>query len=398
MKIKSIKHFLKLESAGGLLLMAAAALALIIANTPGLSRLYDWYLEIPMSVQVGQLIISKPLLLWINDGLMALFFLLIGLELKREFVEGELSKPSNLVLPVGAAIAGLALPALIYAYINWGDSDAMNGWAIPAATDIAFALGILALLGDRVPTSLKVFLLSVAILDDIGAIVIIAVFFTSELSMMSLMVSGLAVAVLIVLNRMKVRRIDAYMIVGLVLWVSVLKSGVHATLAGVVLGFIIPINVTNDGGESLAKKLEHDLHFMVAFFVLPVFAFANAGVPLVGITMDKLLHPVTLGIALGLFFGKQIGIFLITWLLCLLRVAKLPTGVNWMQIYGMAVLCGVGFTMSLFIGTLAFEEVGIDYTPSDRLGVLLGSTLSGLWGYFILRMALPAEKNAALES
>ena len=197
---------------------------------------------------------------------------------------------------------------------------------------------------------------------------------------------------------MKVRRIDAYMIVGLVLWISVLKSGVHATLAGVALGFIIPINVTNDDGESLAKKLEHDLHAMVAFFVLPIFAFANAGVPLAGITMDKLLHPVTLGIALGLFFGKQIGIFLITWLLCLLRVAKLPTGVNWMQIYGMSVLCGVGFTMSLFIGTLAFEAVGIDYTPSDRLGVLLGSTISGLWGYFVLRMALPAEKDAAVES
>jgi NhaA family Na+:H+ antiporter len=398
MHLNSIKHFLKLESAGGLLLMAAAAMALIVANTPGLSRLYDWYLEIPMAIQVGQLVISKPLLLWINDGLMAVFFLVIGLELKREFVEGELSKPANLVLPVGAAVAGLALPAMIYAYVNWGDADAMNGWAIPAATDIAFALGILTLLGDRVPASLKVFLLSIAILDDIGAIAIIAVFFTSELSMMSLIVAGVAVAVLIVLNRMKVRRIDAYMIVGLILWVSVLKSGVHATLAGVVLGFIIPINVTNNDGESLAKKLEHDLHSLVAFFVLPVFAFANAGVPLAGITMEKLMHPVTLGIALGLFFGKQIGIFLITWLLCLMRVAKLPVGVNWMQVYGMAVLCGVGFTMSLFIGTLAFEEVGIDYTPSDRLGVLLGSALSGLWGYFVLRMASPAGEDAAVES
>lgn len=386
-----------MESAGGLLLMGTTALALIVANIPGLSRLYEWYLEIPVAIQIGQLVINKPLLLWINDGLMAVFFLLIGLELKREFVEGELSSFSSLVLPAAAAIGGVVAPALVYAWFNWGGANAINGWAIPAATDIAFALGILTLLGDRVPIGLKVFLLSVAILDDIAAIVIIALFYASELSVVSLLVSGAAVAFLFALNRMNVCRLDAYVVVGLILWASVLKSGVHATLAGVVMGFMIPIRSRNDSNLSPAKKLEHDLHPVVVFFILPLFAFANAGVPLAGVTLSTLVHPVTLGIALGLFVGKQVGIFLFVWLVRVFRIARLPENVTWMQVYGLSVLCGVGFTMSLFISGLAFEEVGIDYTPSDRLGVLLGSTASGVLGYLVLRMSLPSKKLANSE-
>ncbi len=392
-----VKEFLKLETTAGLVLMVTAAWALVVANAPGLRSLYEWYLQIPMMVQVGDLVIAKPLLLWINDGLMAFFFLLVGLELKREVVEGELSNPAELILPTGAAIAGLAVPAFIYSVLNWGDADAMNGWAIPAATDIAFALGVLMLLGDRVPASLKIFLMSLAILDDIGAIIIIALFFTSELSTLSLVIAGAATIGLIVLNRMRVTHIGAYFIVGAILWTSVLQSGVHATLAGIVLGFLIPLDVENEEGESLARKLEHDLHPWVAYFVLPVFAFANAGVPLAGVTLETLLHPVTLGIAAGLFIGKQAGVFLITWLLCALQVTRLPDGVTWGQIYGVAVLCGVGFTMSLFIGTLAFDNVGISFSPNDRLGVLVGSVASALWGYFVLRMALAKTAAPALE-
>jgi len=392
MIIRSIKEFLKLEASGGLLLMATAAWALVVANTP-LRILYTWYLNIPISIQVGDLIIAKPALLWINDGLMAVFFLLVGLELKREFVEGELSSISTLVMPAAAALGGLVVPALIYSYITWDHGVMRNGWAIPTATDIAFALGVLTLLGDRVPASLKIFLLSLAILDDIGAIIMIALFYTTNLSELSLAIAALALITLIVMNRLRVTRIAAYFVVGLVLWTSVLKSGVHATLAGVVLGFLIPIDVENEDGEPLAKKLEHDLHPWVIYFVLPVFAFANAGVELVGVTWDVLLHPVTLGIALGLFFGKSIGVFVMTWIVCSLRITKLPDGVTWWQIYGVAVLCGVGFTMSLFIGTLAFDEAGISYSPNDRLGVIIGSALSAIWGYGVLRWALPPGRR-----
>ena len=392
MIIRSIKEFLKLEASGGLLLMATAAWALIVANTP-LQILYTWYLNIPISVQVGDLIIAKPALLWINDGLMAVFFLLVGLELKREFVEGELSSISTLAMPAAAAVGGLVVPAMIYGYITWDHGVMLNGWAIPTATDIAFALGVLTLLGDRVPASLKIFLLSLAILDDIGAIIMIALFYTTNLSELSLAIAALAFITLIVMNRLRVTRIAAYFVVGLVLWTSVLKSGVHATLAGVALGFLIPIDVENEDGEPLAKKLEHDLHPWVIYFVLPVFAFANAGVSLAGVTWDVFVHPVTLGIALGLMIGKPAGIFFMTWLICQLRIAKLPDGVTWWQIYGIAVLCGVGFTMSLFIGTLAFDEAGISYSPNDRLGVIIGSTVSAIWGYCVLRWALPAKET-----
>lgn len=392
MIIRSIKEFLKLEASGGLLLMATAAWALIVANTP-LRVLYTWYLNIPISIQVGDLIIAKPALLWINDGLMAMFFLLVGLELKRELVEGELSSISTLAMPAAAAVGGLVVPALIYGYITWDHGVMLNGWAIPTATDIAFALGVLTLLGDRVPTSLKIFLLSLAILDDIGAIILIALLYTSNLSELSLAIAALAIITLIVMNRLRVTHIAAYFVVGLILWTSVLKSGVHATLAGVALGFLIPIDVENEDGEPLAKKLEHDLHPWVIYFVLPVFAFANAGVSLAGVTWDVFVHPVTLGIALGLMIGKPAGVFIMTWLICQLGIAKLPDRVTWWQIYGVAVLCGVGFTMSLFIGTLAFDEAGISYSPNDRLGVIIGSTLSAIWGYFVLRWALPAKET-----
>ncbi len=394
MIIRSIKEFLKLEASGGLLLMATAAWALVVANTP-LRVLYTWYLNIPISIQVGDLIIAKPALLWINDGLMAVFFLLVGLELKREFVEGELSSLSTLAMPAAAAVGGLVVPALIYSYITWDHGVMLNGWAIPTATDIAFALGVLTLLGDRVPASLKIFLLSLAILDDIGAIIIIALLYTTNLSELSLAIAALAIITLIVMNRLRVTHIAAYLVVGLILWTSVLKSGVHATLAGVALGFLIPIDVKNEDGEPLAKKLEHDLHPWVIYFVLPVFAFANAGVSLAGVTWDVFVHPVTLGIALGLMIGKPVGVFFMTWLMCQLRIVKLPDGVTWWQIYGVAVLCGVGFTMSLFIGTLAFDEAWISYSPNDRLGVIIGSTVCAIWGYWVLRWALPCGRVPA---
>jgi len=394
MIIKSIKEFLKLEASAGLLLMGTAAWALVVANTPMLETLYSWYLQIPISVQVGDLIIAKPTLLWINDGLMAVFFLLIGLELKRELIEGELSSISKLIMPAAAAVGGLVVPALIYGYINWDEGASLNGWAIPTATDIAFALGVLTLLGDRVPISLKLFLLSLAILDDIAAIIMIAIFYTVDLSELSLGIAAVAIVVLFVMNRLRVTHIGAYMIVGLILWTSVLKSGVHATLAGVVLGFMIPLRVENEDGDSLAKKLEHDLHPWVSYFVLPVFAFANAGVSLTGISWDVFTHPVTLGIALGLIIGKPAGVFLITWLAHALRIAELPEGVTWMQIYGLSVLCGVGFTMSLFIGTLAFEEVGMNFSPYDRIGVIVGSSICAIWGYTVLHFALPKRQSA----
>ncbi|MFL2545869.1 MAG: Na+/H+ antiporter NhaA [Candidatus Rariloculaceae bacterium] len=394
MIIKSIKEFLKLEASAGLLLMGSAALALIVANTP-LQALYAWYLEIPISIQVGDLIIAKPTLLWINDGLMAIFFLLVGLELKREFIEGELSSISKVIMPAAAAIGGLAVPALIYAFINWNEGPSLNGWAIPTATDIAFALGILTLLGSRVPISLKLFLLSLAILDDIAAIVMIALFYTSDLSELSLAIAALATIALFTMNRKRVTHIGAYILVGIILWTSVLKSGVHATLAGVVLGFMIPISVDNEDGESLAKKLEHDLHPWVAYFVLPVFAFANAGVSLAGISSEVFVHPVTLGIALGLMVGKPIGVFFMTWLVHVLGIARLPEGLTWYHIFGLSVLCGVGFTMSLFIGTLAFDQVGVNFSPYDRLGVIVGSTLCAIWGYTVLYFALPKENTDA---
>ncbi|MCJ7557785.1 MAG: Na+/H+ antiporter NhaA [Gammaproteobacteria bacterium] len=378
------------------MLMGAAVLAMLVANSSW-SGYYDALLAIPFTVMLGDFGISKPILLWINDGLMAVFFFLIGLELKRELLEGELSDLSKLTLPGMAAIAGMLVPAAVFSFFNWGDAVAMQGWAIPAATDIAFALGVLALLGDRVPTGLKVFLLSVAILDDIGAIIVIALFYTSNLSVASLSVAAACIVVLALMSWRGVRSELAYLLVGIVLWTSVLKSGVHATLAGVVLAFFIPI--TKDGeGYSPLRRLEDDLHGPVAFAILPIFAFANAGVSLAGSSAGALLEPLPLGIALGLILGKQVGIFSMTWLGARLGWGSLPEGVTWRSLYGLSVLCGIGFTMSLFISSLAFEESSVNTLATDRLGVLAGTLVSALWGYVALRMALPTGPAGSKDS
>ncbi len=381
-----ISQFLNNESSGGIILMLAALLAIILANSP-LQSYYALFLDTPVAVRFGELEIAKPLLLWINDGLMAIFFFLVGLELKRELVEGELSDKRNILLPAVGAMGGMVVPAMIYSFYNADDAIAMKGWAIPTATDIAFALGILFLLGSRVPVSLKIFLTSLAIFDDIGAIIIIALFYTANISLTSLAVVAICIPVLFVLNRAGVERKSIYLLVGIVMWVATLKSGVHATLAGVVLAFFIPLQ-SSSGGNSALKSLEHDLHPIVAFFVLPLFAFANAGINLDGVGAEHLLHTVPLGVALGLFAGKQIGVFLFCWLAIILGMSKLPKGVSWLSLYGVSALCGVGFTMSLFIGSLAFEETGVDLLFDERIGIILGSLASGLVGYLILRSSL----------
>jgi len=387
MTMQTIRDFLKLESASGLLLIGAMLLALISANSP-LASLYGAFLDTQVAVQIGALSLAKPLLLWINDGLMAIFFLLVGLEVKREVLEGELSSLSQVALPGIAAVGGMLFPALIYVWLNWADPVALKGWAIPAATDIAFALGIMALLGKRVPNALKLFLLTLAILDDLAAIVIIALFYTSQLSVTSLVLASLAIVALIVMNRMGVTRLAAYMVVGVFLWICVLKSGVHATLAGVVLAFAIPLRGEDKHGHSPLQHLEHDLHPWVAFGILPVFAFANAGISFEGMTPSALLAPLPLGIALGLFVGKQVGIVGLSWLGVKLKLAQLPQGINWQQFHGMATLCGIGFTMSLFVSTLALEHVSDEIGAAARLGVLLGSLLSAVVGYLLLRRTL----------
>lgn len=382
-----IKFFLQQESGRGALLFAAALLALVCANS-FLSEYYEFFLSTPVEIRIGALQIAKPLLLWVNDGLMAVFFFLVGLELKRELVEGELSSIENIVLPGVGAIGGMVVPALIYLYFNIDDPVASQGWAIPAATDIAFALGVLMLLGSRVPVSLKVFLTSLAIFDDIGAVVIIALFYTAKISLLALVVIVCCVIALYLINRKNVVSYSPYMFVGIVMWVATLKSGVHATLAGVVLAMFIPIKVETNKTLSPLKSLEDDLQGVVAFLVLPLFAFVNAGISFAGVSVAQLLHGVPLGIALGLFLGKQLGIFGCCWLFIRLKLAAMPDGMNWLRLYGVAVLCGVGFTMSLFIGSLAFEESGVDLFFDERLGIMLGSLLSGIAGYLILRFSL----------
>ena len=371
-------RFFQLEAASGLLLIAAAALALIVNNSP-LSHYYTAFLDVPVAVQIGALQIAKPSLLWINDGLMALFFLLIGLEVKRELLEGQLSKPSQVVLPGAAAIGGMVVPALIYWYINKDYPDALDGWAIPMATDIAFALGVLALLGKRVPVSLKLFLMTLAIIDDLGAIIVIAVFYSSELSGVSLMLAAACLIALVAMNRLGVIKVAPYMIIGLILWVCVLKSGVHATLAGVTLAFCIPLRTKNSETSPLLT-IEHALHPWVAYAILPLFAFANAGVSLSGVTLHSFVSHVPMGIAAGLLIGKTVGVFGLTWIAIKTGMAALPAGANWGQVFGVAILCGIGFTMSLFVGSLAFVA-GSDYVGMDRMGILTGSILAALIGY-----------------
>jgi NhaA family Na+:H+ antiporter len=386
----TIRNFLQMESSGGVVLMAAAGLALIAANSP-LADYYDLFIETPVEVRIGRFEIAKPLLLWVNDGLMAVFFFLVGLEVKRELLEGELSRPSNVLLPALGAVGGVVAPVGIYVAFNYGDSVGMNGWAIPAATDIAFALGILMILGSRVPVSLKVFLVSLAIFDDLGAIVIIAIFYSSNLSVEALVVASLCLVVLAYMNWRHVSAVPAYVLVGVIMWVAVLKSGVHATLAGVALAMFIPMRSRDEPDRSPLRELEHDLHTVVAFGVLPLFAFVNAGIPFAGMSVADLAHPVSLGVALGLFVGKQLGVFLLCLLAIRAGMAKLPDGASWGSLYGIAILSGVGFTMSLFIDTLAFENLPVDtvFDFDARLGILLGSLVSGVLGYVVLDRTLP---------
>jgi len=389
MPLNAIRGFFRLESASGLLLILAAAIALVMVNSP-LDWLYNYFLDTPFEIRLGNGQLAKPLLLWINDGLMAVFFLLIGLELKRELFEGSLSKRSQILLPGAAAIGGMAIPALLYFAINWSDPLAMEGWAIPVATDIAFALGILSLLGKRVPLSLKVFLLALAIIDDLGAILIIAVFYSGDLALQSLILAALAVVALIVLNRLHITNLAPYVLIGLALWVFVLKSGVHATLAGVLLAFAIPLRDKKTGASPL-RHFEHTLHPWVAFGILPLFAFANAGISLSGVSLETLLKPVPLGITLGLFLGKQVGVFGLSWVVIKLGWATLPERTRWVHFYGVSVICGIGFTMSLFISALSFEHVPVNELAllSDRLGIIVGSLVAALVGYGILHFTLP---------
>ena len=388
-----LSSFFKLESAGGIILMFAAVLAVILANSP-LQSYYALLIDTPVEVRIGTFEIAKPLLLWINDGLMAVFFFLVGLELKRELIEGELADKRNIILPGVGAVGGMLIPALIYIYFNHDDPSAMQGWAIPAATYIEFALGVLSLLGSRVPTTLKIFLTSLAIFDDIGAIVIIAIFYTDNISLTALIIVACCIPILTLLNKRNPDSTSLYILVGIIMWVSMLKSGVHATLAGVILAMFIPMKSKTNKHYSPLKSMERDLHSVVAFFVLPVFAFANAGISFAGVGTDEILHSVPLGIALGLFIGKQVGVFGLCWLAIKLNFTSLPKGMSWSSLYGTAALCGIGFTMSLFIGSLAFEETHINMLFDERLGIIFGSLASGLIGYLVLRTSLRANNQA----
>ncbi|HQW59887.1 Na+/H+ antiporter NhaA [Thermomonas sp.] len=388
----ALGRFLQLEASAGILLIGAALVALAWANSP-LAATYDGIRGVPVAVQFGALKIAKPLLLWINDGLMAIFFLLVALELKREALSGQLSTPSQLSLPVLCALAGVAVPAAIYAWINRGDPQAMQGWAVPAATDIAFALGILSLLGSRVPVAMKLLLSTIAVIDDLAAIIIIALFYTSELSVLALAWAGAAIAAMVVLNRRGVQALTPYLLLGLVAWVAVLKSGVHATLAGVATGLLIPHldrkdAIDDETQHSPLETLEHALHPWVAYLILPVFAFANAGLALGGFALADVLAPVPLGVALGLVLGKPVGVLAAAGLARASGIARFPEGMDWKAMVGLGLLCGIGFTMSLFIASLAFADDG-GLFPSAVLGVLCASLVSALAGYAWLRVTLP---------
>lgn len=385
-----LTDFLKKESAGGITLIIAAALALVIANSPFAAAYFD-ALQIPVVAGIGSAMIDKPLLLWINDGLMAVFFFLIGLEVKREALIGQLNTFDKASLPLAAAIGGMAIPAAIFVAINWGSAENLSGWAIPAATDIAFALGILSLLGPRVPVALKALLLAIAVIDDIGAITIIAMFYTAETSLPMLAGGAITLAVLAMFGRAKVASSIPYVILGLILWVFVLKSGVHATLAGVAAAMCVPIAGKN--GEAPLERMEHALHPYVAFLVIPIFGFANAGVSLIGVGLDSLLAPLPLGIALGLLIGKQVGIVGFAWVAVKAGIAKLPESVGWKQVHAVSLLAAIGFTMSLFIGNLAFADAA--QVDAVKIGVLSGSLVAALAGYLLLRATLPVGDATA---
>jgi len=391
--LTGIRRFIQSESAGGVVLGLAALAALVISNSP-LAPGYEAFVGLRGEVRLGGdwLVLSKPLLLWVNDLWMAVFFFLVGLEIKRELLEGELASLKQAMLPAGAAFGGMVVPALIYVALNVGDPIALRGWAIPTATDIAFALGILMLLGPRVPAALKVFLTAVAIIDDLGAIVVIAVFYTAELSTPMLLAAGGGALLLFALNRARVTAIGPYVVVGLVVWLCVLKSGVHATLAGVVTALAIPLR--SPGGGSPLETAEHALHPWVAFAVLPMFAFANAGVSLAGVTWQTLAGPVPLGIALGLVVGKAVGVFGAAWLMVRLAGADYPAGASRRQFFAVCLLCGIGFTMSLFIGGLGFEGQGAAYETQLKIGVLGGSLVAAVLGVALL-LAGPRAPSAA---
>ena len=383
MPIQIISKFFQLKSAAGILLLAAAIAAILVENS-FLSDSYAKLLHTSVSIKISDFGIDKDLHHWINDGLMAIFFLLVGLEIKRELVQGHLSTREQFSLPAVAAIGGITIPAIIYIGLNFGNEVTSNGWAIPTATDIAFALGVVTLLGNRIPISLKVTLVAVAIIDDLMAIIIIASFYTSDLSITYLVFAALSTATLLILNNRKITKLSPYVLIGILLWVFVLKSGIHASLAGVVLAQFIPINAKNSSDHSPLYKLEHSIEPWVNFMILPIFAFANAGVSFSGMKLNLLWDPVTLGIILGLFFGKQIGVMLFTYIGSLLRICKLPSDVSWAQYYGLSIVTGIGFTMSLFIGSLAFTDP--EYQTSVRLGVLIASLLAGVLGYLTLRL------------
>ncbi len=387
MPLSAIREFLRHEAAGGVVLLAAAELAVVLTNSP-LADHYLQFFELHLSLKLGDLGLDKSLGHWINDGLMAIFFFLVGLEIKRELIEGELSSPRQAALPAIAAVGGMAAPALVYVLFNAGTPETLRGWAIPAATDIAFAMGVVSLLGNRVPESLKIFLLALAIIDDLGAIIIIAIFYTADLSLLALGLASIGIAILIIMNRLGVQRLAAYVLVGIYVWACVLESGVHATLAGSIVGLCVPLRArdgTTDEERSLAKRCIHALHPWVAFAIMPAFAFANAGVSLAGLSWETIAAPVTLGVALGLFIGKQVGVMAAVVLARVCGIARLPEGAGWAETYGVAILTGIGFTMSLFIGSLAFP--GAEHIVEMRLGVIGGSILSALMGLLMLTMA-----------
>jgi NhaA family Na+:H+ antiporter len=382
--ISTIREFLRHEAAGGIVLLCAAVLAFALTNSP-LAALYQQFFELHLTLTLGDIGLDKSLGHWINDGLMAIFFFLVGLEIKRELIEGELSSPRQAALPAIAAIGGMAAPAAVYFLFNAATPETLDGWAIPAATDIAFAMGVVSLLGNRVPDSLKIFLLALAIIDDLGAIMVIALFYTADLSLLALVLASIGIAVLIVMNRLKVQSLAAYVLVGIYVWACVLHSGVHATLAGTIVGLCVPLRSPNGDEHSLAKRCIHALHPWVAFGIMPAFAFANAGVSLAGLSWATIATPITLGIALGLFLGKQVGVMIAILLARFSGISRLPEGANWRATYGVAILTGIGFTMSLFIGGLAFP--GTEHIVEMRLGVIGGSILSALSGLCVLVLA-----------
>lgn len=385
---QKVSEFLKKDSAGGILLITATIFALILVNSP-LENIYHMFLHLHLSISIGDFILDKSFLHWINDGLMAIFFLVVGLEVKREIIDGNLSSIREISLPAIAAIGGMLVPALFYLYFNSGDEVAMRGWAIPTATDIAFALGILSLLGNRVPLSLKIFLMALAIIDDLGAIVIIALFYTSEISMLSTYVALISLTILIIFNILGYSRKSLYFVVGLILWISVLKSGVHATLAGVALAFTIPFKAKDKNGQifSPIKEIEHGLHPWITFFILPLFAFVNAGIDLRVIELNQMTNSVPLGIIAGLFLGKQIGVFGFSFIAIKLKIASLPKDSSWLMLYGVSILTGIGFTMSLFITSLAFTDDAL-FAYTDKLAIIVATLLSSVIGYLVLKMAI----------